>query len=152
MGDREGNLRSALNKLSNIGEVRRTSPIYETTPVGYADQGMFLNAVAEVTTELPPEQIVRCLLKIERKLGRVRADDRNGPRLIDLDLLLLQDVVATGVAAEVPHPRMVQRRFVLQPLSDLAPDLIHPIARRSIRDLLAGLDSAEVVRLFTRER
>src|SRR5690606_33857273 len=105
--------------------VTAISPVYETEPVGYADQGDFLNCVARVTTDLMPLALLDALEHVEAALGKA-TPFRNGPRTIDLDLLLYGDEVIDTPRLQVPHPRMHQRRFVLQPLVDIAPDAVHP--------------------------
>jgi 2-amino-4-hydroxy-6-hydroxymethyldihydropteridine diphosphokinase len=136
IGDREANLRAAIQSLSAAGiPVLRESPIYETEPAGYAEQRWFLNMVVEAETALFPMQLLTRTGKIERALGRVRTVP-NGPRTIDIDILLYGDAVVRTPRLEIPHPRMHQRRFVLAPLSDLAPGLLHPVLRRTVRQLL----------------
>jgi 2-amino-4-hydroxy-6-hydroxymethyldihydropteridine diphosphokinase len=115
--------------------VLRESPIYETEPVGYAGQRWFLNMVVEGETALFPMQLLTRTGKIERALGRVRTVP-NGPRTIDIDILLYGDAVVRTPRLEIPHPRMHQRRFVLAPLADLAPGLRHPVLRQTVRQLL----------------
>jgi 2-amino-4-hydroxy-6-hydroxymethyldihydropteridine diphosphokinase len=136
IGDREANLRAALDRLS-AKELRilRTSPIYETEPLDYTDQRWFLNLVAEAETALFPMQLLSRIGTIERELGRVRTVPK-GPRVIDIDILLYARAVIRTPRLEVPHPRMAERRFVLAPLADLAPDLRHPVTHRSMRELL----------------
>jgi len=142
LGDREANLRAALQRLSPV----RQSPIYETEPIDYLDQGWFLNMVVELHTELFPRQLLTRVQKIERELGRVRGVPK-GPRTLDIDILLYGNAVVRTPDLEVPHPRMNDRRFVLQPLADLAPDLRHPVTKRTIREMLAVAPPA-VVRLL----
>jgi 2-amino-4-hydroxy-6-hydroxymethyldihydropteridine diphosphokinase len=141
LGDREANLREALDRLKPT----RVSPIYETAPVDYTNQGWFLNLVAEVETDRFPRQALAWTQRIERELGRVRTVPK-GPRTIDIDILLFGDVVMRTPDLEIPHPRMAERRFVLQPLADLAPDLCHPITGRTVREMLASLPDTVVVR------
>jgi 2-amino-4-hydroxy-6-hydroxymethyldihydropteridine diphosphokinase len=136
IGDREANLRAAIELLSGAGiAVLRTSPVYETEPVDYTDQRWFLNMVVEASTELLPMQLLGRTSRIERELGRVRTIDK-GPRTIDIDILLYGRAVIRSPRLEVPHPRMSDRRFVLAPLADLAPDLRHPVTGRSLRQML----------------
>ena len=149
LGDRLENLRAAVSKLTRTGEVIRTSPVYETTPVGLREQPLFLNAVVEVATDLGPQQLVPRLLTIEKELGRDRNHNQQAaPRIIDLDLLLLGDMISSDSVAQVPHPRMHNRKFVLQPLSDLTPKLVHPAEKQTIDELLHELDSDEQVTVF----
>ena len=141
LGDREGYLERALTALRQCDgvEVVHVSPVYETRPVGGPPgQGPYLNAVVEVKTERSAQDLLDVLLVIERDLGRVRTE-RDGPRTIDLDLLLYGDRVHADERLTVPHPRMHERLFVLQPLAQLAPGLIHPGRNRSIAELLAEL-------------
>lgn len=122
-GDREKNLQSAVDALSLLPGTKVTdiSPVYETEPVGYADQPDFLNAVACVETELSPRALLGACLGIEAALGRVRLF-RNGPRVIDLDLLLYEGVTTRSDELTLPHPRMGERAFVLCPLADIFPE------------------------------
>jgi 2-amino-4-hydroxy-6-hydroxymethyldihydropteridine diphosphokinase len=135
LGDREGNLRAALARLAELGEVRASS-FRETDPVGVTDQPKFLNAAAELSTDLPARDLLDALLAIERDLGRDRArEERWGPRTLDLDLLLYGDDVIDEPGLTVPHPRLAERRFVLEPLHELAPGLLLPDGT-AIRDLI----------------
>jgi 2-amino-4-hydroxy-6-hydroxymethyldihydropteridine diphosphokinase len=137
LGDRELNLRRALVRLEQLGSVR-VSSFRETDPVGVTDQPKFLNAAAELATELPPREVLERLLEIERELGRDRATERRwGPRVIDLDLLLFGEEAIDEPGLTVPHPRLADRRFVLEPLCELNEDLALPDGTR-IRDLLAS--------------
>ncbi|HEY9088231.1 MAG TPA: 2-amino-4-hydroxy-6-hydroxymethyldihydropteridine diphosphokinase, partial [Anaerolineaceae bacterium] len=134
MGDRQQNLALALAALSPAVTVLRASPIYETPPWGYADQPTFLNQVVQAETSLPPLDLLAYLKELERTLGR-KPSFQNGPRQIDIDILLYGAEVLNLPQLVIPHPRMHERGFVLVPLADLAPDLIHPVLGRSIRDL-----------------
>jgi 2-amino-4-hydroxy-6-hydroxymethyldihydropteridine diphosphokinase len=136
LGDREGNLRAALARLADLGEVRASS-FRETDPVGVTQQPKFLNAAAELSTDLPARQLLDALLTIERDLGRARArEERWGPRTLDLDLLLYGDAVIDEPGLTVPHPRLAERLFVLEPLQELAPGLALPDGT-PVGDLLA---------------
>jgi 2-amino-4-hydroxy-6-hydroxymethyldihydropteridine diphosphokinase len=136
LGDREAALRGALDLLGE--DVVAVSSFRETDPVGYLDQPPFLNAVAALETELGPRALLERLLEVERKLGRTRDGPRFGPRTIDLDLLLYGDRVIVEPGLVVPHPRMAERRFVLEPLAELDPDLAVPGQGR-VSELLARL-------------
>ena len=139
IGDREGHLRKALEQLTAGGvRVLRVSPVYETEPVDVTGQGWFLNQVAEAGTELFPLQLLAAAMRIERALGRVRTLPK-GPRTIDIDILLYGSSRVKTAGLEIPHPRMAERRFVLAPLADLAPDLRHPITGKSVREMLDGV-------------
>ena len=137
MGDRERNIRAALDELSAIPgtSIRRASSLYDTDAEGDADQPSYLNAVALVETDRPPRQLLWHLLLIEARLGRERRR-RHGPRPIDLDLLLYEQRVIDEPDLVLPHPRLVDRPFVLVPMEEIDPDFVHPVAKRSIRDLL----------------
>jgi 2-amino-4-hydroxy-6-hydroxymethyldihydropteridine diphosphokinase len=140
LGDREGNLRQAVELLSAEDgiDVVAVSEIRETDPVGPVEQGPFLNAAIRIKTDLGPRELLERLLAVEQRLGRVRRE-RWGPRTIDLDLLLYGDEVVDEPGLTVPHPRLHERRFALEPLADLAPGLEIP-GRGPISRLLAELE------------
>ena len=147
VGDREGNLRKAVERLASLDvRVLRSSRIYETEPVDYKDQAWFLNQVVEAETALFPMQLLARTGRVERELGRVRTR-RNGPRTIDIDILFYAAAIVNTLRLEIPHPRMALRRFVLVPLAELAPDLRHPLTHRSVRQMLESAPPA-VVRLM----
>jgi 2-amino-4-hydroxy-6-hydroxymethyldihydropteridine diphosphokinase len=136
IGDRESNLRKAIESLTAADvRVLRESPIYETEPVGLADQRWFLNMVVETETPLFPLQLLTRTAKIERELGRVRTI-RNGPRTIDIDILLFAKAVMRTARLTIPHPRLHERRFVLVPLAYLVPELRHPVTHKTVRQML----------------
>lgn len=136
VGDRAGYLRSALQALPEARiEVLRTSSFYETEPMDFRDQAWFLNLVAECRTELFPVQLLGRLQKIEAQFGRKRTIAK-GPRTLDIDIILYGRAIVRTATLEIPHPRFRERRFVLEPLSELTPDLIDPVTNRTIADLL----------------
>jgi 2-amino-4-hydroxy-6-hydroxymethyldihydropteridine diphosphokinase len=143
LGDREAMLRSALDHLASEPGVRvvAVSPFRDTAPVGIVDQPRFLNAAAAVETELAARDLLDRLLAIERRLGRTRNGPRFGPRTIDLDLLLYGEEQIDEPGLEVPHPRLHERLFALEPLVDLDPGLVVP-GRGPLAALTAGLQSA----------
>lgn len=135
LGDRQSNLAEAVQQLRGRLGIRAVAPVYETDPVGYEQQPRFLNTVLQAVTDLEPAPLLAFLKSIERRLGR-QYSFRNAPRPIDLDLLLYDDLALESEALVLPHPRMHERAFVLAPLADLAPELMHPVLGRSISALL----------------
>ncbi|HYX28761.1 MAG TPA: 2-amino-4-hydroxy-6-hydroxymethyldihydropteridine diphosphokinase [Pyrinomonadaceae bacterium] len=150
LGDRAGNLLLALRGMMEAAMcVCRVSSVYETEPVSEIDQPRFLNMVAEVGNPLPaPEQVMARLLRIEFLLGRTR-DFKDGPRTIDLDLLLYGDVASDTEFLRLPHPRLHERRFVLEPLVEVAPHLIHPTMNCTAAELLEKVEDKSLVKRWT---
>ena len=150
LGDRQANLEAALARLADLGTVTARSSFYETEPMEVPAQPWFLNAALALETELMPRQLLARLLDIERSLGRKRiATQSKGPRTIDLDILLFGTSVVDTAGLTIPHPAMHLRRFVLEPLAEIAPDARHPVFKRSIRELRDALpkDAGAVKRI-----
>ena len=146
LGDRAQNLAEALHCLRQQVHSARVSSLYETAPVGYADQPAFLNLACAGLTELPPDALLRFVKQIEQHLGR-QATFRYGPRLIDVDIVLYGGWVVSTPTLNIPHPRMAERAFVLAPLAEIAPDARHPLLDMDVAELLARVDAAGVKRL-----
>ncbi len=139
LGERGDYLCRALDALGErAGPVIAVSSAYETDPVGITDQPLFLNAVCSVETGLGPERLLKTLLEIENDEGRVRTV-KDAPRTLDLDLLFYEDRVIDEPGLQVPHPRMDERAFVLVPLVEIAPELVHPVSGQTVREMLARL-------------
>ena len=146
LGDRAKNLRDAIAALRNAGiDVTQTSSMYETEPVDYLDQPWFVNMAAEAETELAPAALLQALRGIERQMDSKKLVEK-GPRLIDMDILLYGDEVIDTPELQVPHPRMHLRRFVLEPLAEIAPNLQHPVLGLNVSEMLAQTPDKSVVR------
>ncbi len=146
LGDRQSNLNLAIDFLKERMKIEKSSPVYETEPVGDTNQPRFLNMVLQVSTRLPAPALLFMTKGIEAKLGRVPIDT---PRPIDIDILFYGDqVINTPPQLIVPHPRLVERAFVLVPLADIAADFIHPINKKTVKQLLAEVGGKEGVKLF----
>jgi len=145
IGDREAHLREVIRRLESTGKLRSVSSIYETEPVEFTDQPQFLNCAVALETSSTPEQLMLQLLTIEKAMGRQRIQ-KKGPRTIDLDILLFEDEVVDTPGLTIPHPAMQHRRFVLEPLAEITPDAMHPLLRKTVRELLEELPSGQSVR------
>jgi 2-amino-4-hydroxy-6-hydroxymethyldihydropteridine diphosphokinase len=145
MDDRLANLKQVVASLSQQMTVKKKSHVYETPPWGYEDQPKFLNQVLMAKTYLEPEPLLRHIKRLEVALGR-KATFRNGPRLIDIDILFYDDLVLETPDLIIPHPRLHERGFVLLPLMDIAPDLVHPAKKKSIRELIGLCDVGGIER------
>jgi 2-amino-4-hydroxy-6-hydroxymethyldihydropteridine diphosphokinase len=148
LGNREQNLKSALEQLSSQVRIGDRSPIYETEPWGLADQPRFLNMVAGGETDLGPLALLRFVKGVERAVGRTPGI-RYGPRVIDLDILSYDDEMIDGEELILPHPRLAERRFVLVPFGDIAPAWVHPKLGTTIREILSRLPDDGSVRSYT---
>ena len=151
LGAREENLRVAIAKLAGLGKLVAVSSFYETEPMEFREQPWFLNGAVAMKTELMPKQFLSRMLKIEREMGRRRTMPK-GPRTIDIDLLLFGNSVIHTPQLDVPHPAMHLRRFVLEPLAEIAPEVRHPILKLTARELRESLprNSGQVKKLGKR--
>ena len=145
IGDRAANLNAALDQLSDLGQILAVSSFYETEPVEFTAQAWFLNCAAKLETECMPKRLMKSILEIERQMGRRRRQDK-GPRNIDVDILLFGNVIVETEGLTIPHPALHERRFVLQPLAEIAPEVRHPVFKRTIRELLEALPAGQAVR------
>jgi 2-amino-4-hydroxy-6-hydroxymethyldihydropteridine diphosphokinase len=139
LDDRLANLKQAITALSPQMEVKAKSRVYETPPWGYTEQPAFLNQVIKANTYLEFEPLLKHIKRLEIALGRTPSF-KNGPRLIDIDILFYDDLVLNTASLVIPHPHMHERGFVLLPLMDIAPDLVHPVHKKSVREMLASCD------------
>ena len=150
LGDREAAIAGALARLAGRGfRATQTSSLWLTEPVGGPPQGWFLNAAAGGESDLTPEALLEACLDTEREMGRVRTV-RNGPRAIDVDILLFGDERRQGPGLVLPHPRLHERRFVLEPLAEIAPRFVHPALGLTVREMLARCPDASLVRPHAR--
>ncbi len=143
LGDRGGNLQAAVAALSPLVEVTAESKVYETPAWGFEDQPAFLNMAVKALTDLAPGDLLAYLKRIEARLGRT-ATFRWGPRLIDIDILFYDDLVLETPELVIPHARLHERAFVLIPLLDIDPDLVHPLLRKTVRELSEGVDASGI--------
>ena len=145
LGDRSLHLRQAIDKLGELGKVAAVSSFYDTEPVELTSQPWFLNCVAKLDTEKMPRQLMAAILGIEQQMGRQRKQQK-GPRTIDIDILLFGSSIIDIPSITVPHPKLHQRRFVLEPLAEIAPEVRHPIFKRSVRELRDALPAGQTVK------
>ena len=145
LGDRLSNLRQAISSLTPQMEVKARSQVYQTPPWGFEDQPTFLNQAVKGTTYLDPEPLLKHLKRLELALGR-QASFPNGPRSIDIDILFYDDLVLNKPSVVIPHPRLQERGFVLLPLMDIDPELVHPVSGKTVREMAALCNVAGIER------
>jgi 2-amino-4-hydroxy-6-hydroxymethyldihydropteridine diphosphokinase len=145
LGDREANLRAAIEKLKELGDIVAVSSFYETEPVEVTAQPWFRNSALKFDTEKMPRQLISAILAIEQSMGRQRKQQK-GPRTIDIDILFFGNSIIDIPSLTVPHPHLHERRFVLEPLAEIAPDVRHPIFKRTIRELRDALPAGQTVK------
>jgi 2-amino-4-hydroxy-6-hydroxymethyldihydropteridine diphosphokinase len=148
LGDREANLNDAIKRLNSAGQVTLVSSLYETEPVEFTAQPWFLNCAVKLETAKMPRQLLKAILDLEQDMGRRRSQPK-GPRTIDIDILLFGSSVVETAGLTIPHPALHQRRFVLEPLAEIAPEVRHPIFKRTIRELLEKLPPGQAVKKTT---
>jgi 2-amino-4-hydroxy-6-hydroxymethyldihydropteridine diphosphokinase len=148
LGDREANIDEALTRIEeSLGEILVTSSVYESEPWGFESKDKFLNMVVYIRTDLTPSGLLGRILMIEAQMGRIREDKEYKSRIIDLDILIYEDEILNEPSLEIPHPRIHERKFVLVPLCEIAPDIVHPVKRKTFRELLEECrDECEVVK------
>jgi 2-amino-4-hydroxy-6-hydroxymethyldihydropteridine diphosphokinase len=147
VGDREAHLRAGIAGMADLGIApTRRSSVWETEPVGTPETAWFLNMVVAIRSSRTPLEVLEILLEVERRVGRVRSEVRNAPRVLDLDLLMLGDARIESAPLTLPHPRMWERRFVLCPLAEIAPELRDPATGRTVREILDRIDDGFEVR------
>lgn len=145
VGDRLANLSTAIERLKSVGEIVGVSSFYETEPVEFTAQPWFINGGVKLNTEKTPDQLLVEILQIEQQMGRQRTQAK-GPRAIDIDILLFGDSVINTKDLTIPHPAMQKRRFVLEPLAEIAPDVQHPVLQQTIQELRDALPAGQAVR------
>lgn len=150
VGNRAANLKTAIERLGTLGKVVAVSSLYETEPVEFTAQPWFLNCVVLLETEKMPRQLLKALLDLERQMGRRRTQHK-GPRTIDADILLFANSVVDTKGLTIPHPALHQRRFVLEPLTEIAPDARHPVLKKTMQELHDELPAGQTVRKLRKQ-
>jgi 2-amino-4-hydroxy-6-hydroxymethyldihydropteridine diphosphokinase len=145
VGDRGAQLQEAISRLAAVGRVVSVSSFYETEPVEFTAQPWFLNCAVALETDRTPQELMQAILGTEQEMGRRRLQDK-GPRSIDIDILLFGDAIVDSNEVTVPHPAMQQRRFVLEPLAEIAAEARHPVLKKTIREMLRDLPAGQTVR------
>ena len=145
IGDRNAHLREAIEGLRELGDVTAVSSFYETEPVEFTRQAWFLNCAVALETDKMPKQLLTAVLRLEREMGRKRTIAK-GPRVIDIDILLFGSSVIDTAQLTVPHPAMHERRFVLEPLAEIAPEARHPVLKKTVRELRDALPPGQAVK------
>jgi 2-amino-4-hydroxy-6-hydroxymethyldihydropteridine diphosphokinase len=145
VGKTDDSLREAIARLRAAGRVASVSSFYETEPVEFTNQAWFLNCTVKLETTLSSEQLMKTALQIEQEMGRIRGE-KKGPRNIDIDILLFDEAIIDSPAVTIPHPAMHERRFVLEPLAEIAPDAWHPVLKKTTSELLKELPAGQVVK------
>ncbi len=147
LGERENNLSTAIIRISEeTGIIVAASSVYETEPWGFSTDRLFLNMVLKVETFREPQALLEALLHIERSMGRIRDRDKYSSRIIDIDILFYEDIIIARNDLIIPHPHLHERRFVLEPLAEIAPDFVHPVYKKIISYLLESCDDTCIVR------
>lgn len=149
VGDRAANLNAAISRLADLGAVVAVSSFYETEPVELTAQPWFLNCAVTLDTEKMPKQLLTGILDIEQGMGRRRVQTK-GPRSIDIDILLFGSSIVETKGLTIPHPALHERRFVLEPLAEIAPELRHPVFKRTVREMRDALPAGQAVRRVSR--
>jgi 2-amino-4-hydroxy-6-hydroxymethyldihydropteridine diphosphokinase len=149
LGDRAAHLNAAMERLDTVGKMMAVSSFYETEPVELTTQPWFLNCVVELDTEKMPKQLLAAILDGEKEMGR-RRTQKKGPRTLDIDILLFGNSIIKMKGLTIPHPAMHERRFVLEPLAEIAPDVRHPVFKRTIRELKDALPPGQEVKRVPR--
>jgi 2-amino-4-hydroxy-6-hydroxymethyldihydropteridine diphosphokinase len=145
VGDRDAELRDAQSRLRAEGRIVAASSFYETEPVEFTDQPWFLNCAVALETSATPQKLMGAILGIEKEMGRQRLQHK-GPRTIDIDILLFGDTILDSPQLTIPHPAMHHRRFVLEPMAEIAPDVLHPVFKKTIHELRDALRAGQAVR------